>query len=119
MRVETCVSAVPLVQSTVAGREYSPQEAELVKMSAANLYIIHAKVLAEMDLIEWYSRGGIRRYAGRRVPIESKPRDYMVVYDGGCEQLATGKAQIFDINPEKPCRDIVQQTHETHGPEAR
>ena len=107
LKVESCVSAAPLVQSAIEGKEYSPSELQLVKLSAEHLYIIHAQALAEMDLIEWRSHGSLRRYVGKREPIESKPRDYLVISYGGCADLPTGKPLIFDINPEKPCRDMI------------
>ena len=106
VKVESCTSAVPLVQSAIADKGYSSRENVLVEVMAANLYIIHAKVLAQVDMIEWYSKNDIRRFVGRREPLESKARDYLVVSHGGCADLLIDKAQIFDINPEKPCRDV-------------
>ena len=107
MKVESCRSAIPSVQSAIVGREYSSQEAKEVGISAAHLYLIRARPLAEMDLIQWYSQGDFRRYVGRRAAIESEARDFMVISYGGCEPLSNGKPLIFDINPDKPCRDNV------------
>jgi hypothetical protein len=107
MKVESCENATSLVQAAIVGKGYSLQEAKEINLSAASLYIIRARVLAEIDLIEWYSQGDIRRYVVRRGPVESKARDFMVVSHGGCEPLAHGSKLIFDFNPDKPCRDIV------------
>jgi hypothetical protein len=107
MRVESCVSAVPSAKSAVVDKDYSLRETEAVSTSAAYLYIIHAKVLADIDIIEWHSRDGLRRYKGRQKLIQSETRDYMVVSYVGCEQLAKGSALIFDIHENKPCRDSI------------
>jgi hypothetical protein len=120
MKVESCRSAIPLVQSAIVGREYSSQEAKQVEISTAHLYIIRGRPLAEVDLIQWYSQGDFRHYVGRKAPIESESRDFMVISYGGCEPLSNGKPLIFDINPDKPCRDSIaiingKKPNETDG----
>jgi hypothetical protein len=44
----------------------------------------------------------------------------MVISHGGCEPLSNGKPLIFDINPDKPCRDSIaiingKKPNETDG----
>jgi hypothetical protein len=107
MRVESCASAVPATESAIMGKNYSLPEMQQVKNSTANLYVIHAKVVADIDLVEWYSRGHLRRYRATREAIESEALDYVVVLYGGCEQLATDRPLIFDTNARKPCRDTI------------
>jgi hypothetical protein len=107
MTVESCSGAGRLAQSSIQGKGYSEQEKGLVDVSAKFLFIIRARQLADVDIVEWYSKDAIRRYRGARKPIEDVvPHDYLVMSLGGCEQLMAAKPLIFNLNAEKPCRDF-------------
>jgi hypothetical protein len=122
MSVESCSSASGLAQSVIEGRGYTEWQKEAVEASARNLFVIHAKQLADVDIVEWYSQGGIRKYKGARQPIKGDvAQDYIVVAYGGCEQLTTTMPLVFDLNAEKPCRDskVVINGEEAKETDAR
>lgn len=108
MSVESCSSASQLAQSAVEGKGYSEWQKASVDASAKYLFIIRAKQLADVDIMEWYSRGQIHRYKGPQTPIKGDvPRDYLVIAQGGCEQLTTTSPLLFNVHAEKPCRDSL------------
>lgn len=107
MSVESCSSASQVAQSAIEAKGYSDWEKASVDASAKYLFVIRAKRLADVDIIEWYSQGQIHRYKGPRAPIKDDAlRDYLAIAHGGCEQL-TAVPLIFNLHAERPCRDSI------------
>lgn len=115
MEVETCSSAQPLAQASIEGKQYPEWDAKEVEFLANYLFVVRARQLADVDLIDWFSHGSLYHYRGQRDAIEGDTaRDYLVIAAyGGCKQLLEPRIHLFDVNPDKPCRDMGPVSRET------
>jgi hypothetical protein len=115
MEVENCSSAQPLARASIEGKQYPEWDANTVEFLAGYLFVVRARQLAYVDLIDWFSHGNMHHYRGPRDAIEGDAaRDYVVIAAyGGCKQLLEPRVHLFDVNPEKPCRDMGPVSRET------
>jgi hypothetical protein len=108
MQVESCASAIPLARAAIEGKGYTERQKQAVEMSAEHLFVVRARQVADVDILQWHSAGSIHWYRGPSRPIDGDGvREYLVTSFEGCEALLTKLPRIYDVNPDPPCRDSV------------
>jgi hypothetical protein len=109
MRIDSCTGAIDLTLSVVGEREYTQSEMSSVHLSAANISIVRAVAVADLDIILWYSKGDQRIYRANETPIaDASERNYILlaVALDECKKSYLGKTLVFDTTSFTRCRDV-------------
>jgi hypothetical protein len=109
MRIESCTSAIEPTLSTIGERGYTESEVSSVRRSAADISIVRARPVADLDIILWYSQGDQRIYKANETRIANgRASDYILLATGldECEKSYLGKTRVFDTKGFTRCRDV-------------
>ena len=109
MKIESCTSAIEPTLSKIGERGHTESEVSSVRLSAADISIVRARPVADLDIILWYSQGDQRIYKANETRIANgSARDYILLATGldECEKSYLGKILVFDTKGFTRCRDV-------------